>query len=155
MLVDKTYWATQLESPYSPSDDDINIYLKYKIQGSSLLLGCTHKLLIHTDYQLDIDPWFLSKNVIVGDWRNNKIFYNNIMGDGVLNFTEELTNDVLKMASTHCNRFVVRYFNERLPNMKIANYFTHPHELYIKPDTIEDQSVYSFLIWNFHAKNFN
>lgn len=155
MPVDKTYWATQLKPPYSPSDEDIDTYLKYKIRGSALLLGCTHKLLTHTDYQLDIDPWFLSKNVIVGDWRNNNIFYDNIIGDGVLNFTEELTNDVLLMANTHCKRLIVRYFNNRLPDMKIANYFSAPSEFKIKPHVVEDFSSHSFLIWNFYAKNDN
>jgi hypothetical protein len=153
MVVDKTYWSKEMIPPYGPSDKDIELCNSHKIDGSTLLLGCTHKLIAHTNYQLDIDPWYKAKTVIVGDWKNNVSFYENMVGDGVLNLSKDLTVSVLKMASKYSNRLIVRYFNRKLPEMKIADQFENPANLFIPPNIIKDFGIYSFLVWKFNEKN--
>lgn len=150
MNVGKDYWAKELPYPYSPSDDDFKIFKNHLKKGKTLLLGCTHKLIPITDYQMDIDPWYNSSTVIIQDWVTNNIFYDNIIGDGVLNFTKKLTDDVLKMCSKNCNFFMARVFNKKLPNMKIANYFPFTNDFEIKPNNIISFENYNFFSWNFY-----
>lgn len=146
---DKQYWSKELDYPLSPSIDDLTVYKKHLNQGSTLLLGCTHKLLNISDNQLDIDPWYESSTVIIGDWRDNKIYYENIIGDGVFNFTKELTDSVLLMASRYCKNLVVRCFNKKMPVMKIANFFPTSNDFDINPTKVYDFKDYNFYIWNF------
>jgi len=151
--VDKEYWRTQLTPPYSPNQHDVEIYYQNKIAGTTLLLGCTHLLLKLSDKQMDHDPWFASPTVIKLDWRLNTENYTNIIGDGVLNFTEELANGVLKMAQNRCQRLIVRSFNFKLPTMKIANYFADENTLSIKPSKTIKFAEYSFFIWDFQNED--
>lgn len=147
---DKQYWSKELECPLSPSMDDFNLFKNNLSQGKTLLLGCTHKLLDISDTQLDIDPWYEATTVIKGDWRDNKTYYDNIIGDGIFNFTKELTDAVLLMSSEYCRKLVVRSFNKKLPSMKIANYFPKPDDFEIKPNKVYMFGEYSFYIWNFN-----
>ena len=108
MIVDKTYWGSDLPLPLSPSDSDVEIYKRYLKEGTTLMLGCTKKLLPLSDKQLDLDPWYNGETVIVGDWVNNVDFYNNIIIDGGLCFNKKLCNDIVKMASNNCEIFISR-----------------------------------------------
>lgn len=146
---DKLYWKNQLHHPYSPCLHDVSVYQSYLLPGKTLLLGCTHLLIPISDNQLDIDPWYDSESVIIGDWRNNTCFYDNIIGDGVLNFTQQLTDGVLRMASTHSRRMVVRAFNHKLEKMLIADYFPTAADFSITPDVHKYFTDYSFYVWNF------
>ena len=101
---------------------------------------------------MDIDPWYEADTVIKADWRENNIFYDNIISDGALNLDRKLTQDVLRMAFVCSNRFVVRYFNYKLPGMKIANCFIEPESMEFSPDVVIRRQEYSFLVWNFNAK---
>ena len=76
-----------------------------------------------------------------------------MVGDGVLNLNKDLTISVLKMASKYSNRLIVRYFNSKLPEMKIADQFENPANLFIPPNIIKDFGIYSFLVWKFNEKN--
>lgn len=148
-FANREYWSKQLPPPYSPSTEDVKIYSENKLAGKTLLLGCTHSLLNLSDVQMDHDPWYASPTVITQDWRTNQEIYTNILGDGVLNFTEELTMAVLIMAQKKSQRLIVRSFNFKLPNMRIANYFPDEHTLSIKPSRSIKMTDYSFFIWDF------
>lgn len=150
MNVDKNYWKVELEVPYSPSENDFYVYKNNLAEGSTLLLGCTNLLIPLSNFQMDIDPWYEADTVIVDDWRNNKNFYNNIIGDGVLNFTKELTDEVLKMCQKNCNNFIVRCFNYKLPKMRIADYFPSYKDFEITPKSIMPFKDYTFYFWNFY-----
>jgi len=149
MMVDKTYWGSDLPLPLSPSDDDVDRYKRYKLEGSTLLLGCTKKLISISDRQLDIDSWYEADTVIKGNWIDNKHYYTNILLDGGLCFTKELCDDIIKMASNSCKRFIVRSFTRKLDTMRIANYFPTEKDFEIHPDMVIKESDYNFYIWVF------
>ena len=120
------------------------------VGGSSLLLGCTKGLIPLSDRQLDSDPWYDSSTVIVGDWRDNKHYYSNILLDGGLCFTKELCDDILEMASKNCKRFISRSFDKKLDIMKIAAHFPNENDFAIKPKFVAHMhGDYSFYVWEF------
>lgn len=150
MNADKNYWKLELEAPYSPSQNDFNIYKNNLIEGTTLLLGCTKILIPISNFQMDIDPWYEADTVIIDDWKNNKTFYSNIIGDGVLNFTKDLTDAVLRMCQSNCNKFTARCFNHKLSKMRVANYFPSYKDFEISPQTIMSFKDYTFYFWNFY-----
>lgn len=147
--MNKDYWSIELMHPYSPSHEDVNTYKNNIKKGTTLLLGCTHKLLSLSDFQMDIDPWYEASTVIVKDWIANDKFYNNMIGDGVFNFTKDLTEKIIKMSESHSEILIVRCFNKKLPNMKIANYFPTENDFVLKPSKTLKHQDYNFFIWNF------
>jgi len=147
--VDKSYWRTELVPPYSPSDEDVAFYRSKLGLGTTLLLGCTHKLLPLSTAQMDHDPWYEGSTVIISDWRENDISYDNMIGDGVLNFTKELTDSVLVMCSRKTKVFVARCFNRKLAKMRIADHFPSADEFCIRPSETVAQLDYSFHVWRF------
>lgn len=149
-MVDKTYWGSDLPLPLSPSDDDVLEFGFHLKKGTTLLLGCTKKLIPLSDRQLDNDPWYDGDTVIVGNWVNNKHFYTNIVIDGGLNFTKELCDSVVEMTSKSCKVFVARVFDYKLNSMRIANYFPKFEDFIIKPThTFKTEKDYTFYIWEF------
>lgn len=151
MSVDKEYWRIKLPLPYSPSPGDISIFRHHMEPGRTLLLGCTHDLIPLSDKQMDTDPWYENDTVIVQDWSTNVVFYTNIIGDGVLNFSKELTDSIIFMALGCCSRLIIRSFNRRLPNMKVAQYFPGVNDFTLAPDIVEVFDDYSFFIWKFQV----
>lgn len=149
MTVDKKYWASDLPLPLSPSDDDVEIYQNYLKEGTTLLLGCTKKLIPLSDRQLDCDPWYDGDTVIKGDWVKNQHYYTNIILDGGLCFTKELCDDIIEMVSKNCEVFITRSFRHRLPTMKIANHFPSVNDFKITPQLSITYEDYMFFIWKF------
>lgn len=148
-MLSKEYWSQDLPRPLSPSDEDVNIFRGNMVSGSSLLLGCTKKLLDLSDVQIDLDPWWIGPNTITGNWLDNNDFYENILCDGGLCFTKELTDGMLEMASKNCKVFITRSFTRKLPIMKIANYFPKQNDFEIVPTKVIVKEDYLFYIWNF------
>ena len=148
--MDKSYWSKELLYPLSPSNEDVEIYKESMTSGSTLLLGCTHKLIPISDFQMDIDPWYEAPTVIVKDWRINVTYYDNIIGDGVFNFTKELTDSILLMCEKNCRNLVIRSFKHKLPIMKIADYFPKENDFHIRPDLIDEYEDYNFFCWSFY-----
>lgn len=147
---DKEYWRIELPVPYSPSSLDVKIYKQYLLHGSVLLLGCTHKLINLSTNIMDIDPWYSDDpRVIVSDWRDNTCIYDNMIGDGVLNFNKSLCNDILNMASSCCERLIIRCFNHKLDKMVIADYFPSANDLAIEPSIKIERKDYNFYVWKF------
>ena len=152
MSVDKTYWGGDFPHPLAPNDNDVLTYKSNMRYGTTLLLGCTKKLISISDRQLDIDPWYVANTVIKGDWIDNKHFYTNIIIDGGLCFTKELTDKILTMASENCDYFIARVFNRKLDIMRIADYFPSFKDFAIKPKKYIREDDYTFYIWDFKNK---
>ena len=148
-MVDKNYWSSDLPLPLSPSDSDVEVYKNYLNRGTTLMLGCTRKLIPLSDRQLDSDPWYEADTVIKGDWIKNNHFYTNIILDGGLCFTKELCDSILKMSSNNCKRFIARSFTRKLDIMRIANYFPTEKDFEIHPDMVIKELDYNFYIWEF------
>lgn len=149
MSVDKNYWAEFLPHPLAPNDSDVSLFKTFMIDGTTLLLGCTRKLIQLSDRQLDIDPWLDIDSVIIGDWVDNKHFYTNILIDGGLCFNKELCDKIVKMASKNCKNFIARTFIEKLDIMKVADYFPLKDDFEIKPSMEITCGSYNFYIWRF------
>ena len=147
--VNKEYWSSELPRPLAPSDDDVEIFKKFMREGSTLLLGCTKKLIGLSEIQMDNDPWYDGDSVIKQDWVTNDVFFDNIIGDGVLNFTHELAEDIIQMCSKNCKIFVARVFNRKLPIMRIADNFPKPYDFTIPPSEVKIFDDYSFYVWRF------
>lgn len=148
-VVDKDYWASDIPLPLSPSDSDVDIYKDNMIKGKTLMLGCTKKLIPISNIQMDIDPWYESDTVIKQDWLTNDIYYDNIIGDGVLVFNKELSDSIVEMASKNCKIFISRVFTKKLSIMRIASYFPQPENFKIQPTKTLVFEDYSFYIWHF------
>jgi hypothetical protein len=118
-------------------------------EGSTLLLGCTIKLIPLSNRQLDIDPWYEADTVIVGEWTNNNHYYTNIIIDGGLNLTKELCDGVVEMASKNCKTFIARTYAQKLDIMRIADHFPQEGDFEIKPSMVVPCGSYNFFIWNF------
>jgi len=151
MNVNKEYWSTEFPSPYGPSEEDVLFFNETKVPGRTLLLGCTKNLIPITDIQMDIDPWYDGPNVITKDWLDNTDFYENIFGDGVLNFTKELEQNILEMASKHCKVFICRCFNYKLEKLRIATNFPDKDNFSITPTESKIFDDYSIHIWRFQT----
>ena len=147
--VNKAYWASDFPHPLAPSEEDAEIYKSYLLEGETLMLGCTKRLIPFSTWMMDIDPWLEAPNVIKQDWTTNSKHYTNIIVDGGLNFTKELADDILTMASQHSSVFVARSFNRKQPTMRIAAHFPRFDELMIKPDEVRMFEEYSFFVWRF------
>jgi FkbM family methyltransferase len=147
--VKKDYWASELPIPLSPSDSDVDIYKDNMIEGSTLMLGCTKKLIPISNIQMDIDPWYEAKTVIKSNWLDNRTYYGNIIADGSLSFTKELADGLVEMASKHCKVFIARTFTRKLDIMRIADNFPQPEDFKIPPTKTVKFEDYSFYIWQF------
>jgi hypothetical protein len=148
MNIGKEYWVSLLP-PLCPSDNDVKIFEEHLTDGTTLLLGCTKELLHLTSAQMDLEPFDFVPNPIVGDWTTNQQYYNNIIGDGVFNFTKELCEDVLHMCSNNCDRLIIRCFNRKLETMRIADYFPNMDMFPIRPNYVQMFNDYTFFIWDF------
>jgi len=149
----KDYWKVCLKPPYSPSEEDVEYFKHFLVGGTVLVLGCTHALLPISTHQMDIDPWFDGSNVIIQDWRDNNQFFDNMIGDGVFNFSNELTDSVLEMARKYTKKLIVRSFKRKLPKMIIADYFPKFSDFHIVPSVILEKESYNFFVWNFDHAN--
>ena len=146
--MDKNYWKDR-PYPLSPSEEDVLEYKSGMESGTTLLLGCTRNIIPLSDRQMDIDPWYDGDTVIIRNWTDNKDFYTNIIGDGVLNLSESLSESVLEMCSRCCSNLVVRPFNRKLPTMMVAEFFPDEDGFSIPPPKIRRKEDYPVYIWKF------
>lgn len=146
--IDKTYWKN-LSPPLSPNDDDVAFFQSHLLKGTTLLLGCTNKLINLSDFQMDLDPWYEASSVIQQNWCENNKYYQNIIGDGVLNLDSKLAEDIILMCKKNCKRFITRSFNRKLPIMKVASFFPNAGDFSISPSITLALDTYSFFVWDF------
>jgi hypothetical protein len=57
MGVGRDYWAS-LQPPLSPTEEDVEVFRRHMLDGTTLLLGCTRQLIPLSDVQMDLDPWY-------------------------------------------------------------------------------------------------
>jgi hypothetical protein len=144
------YWSREHPHPLAPNDDDVETYRELIGDAKSvLLLGNTPALMPLCTAAMDTDPFLDDVRVITQDWTTNAVRYDVIIGDGVLNFTASLAEQVLQMASQTSERFIARSFNDRLPIMRVADNFPSGTDFTIRPSKTIDRGQYSFLVWDF------
>lgn len=148
--VGRDYWAGAHARPLTPDEADVATYASL-LEGSKtrLLLGNTRALMPLCTAALDLEPFLEDVRVRTGDWTKNSEYFDAIFGDGVLNFTAELTAELLQMAGKHCKIFIVRSFDHHLPIMRIADYFGQPEDFEIEPSEVIRCDDYNFFIWRF------
>ena len=146
--IEKEYWAS-LVPPLSPSPEDVKIFKGELLNGTTLLLGCTREIIHLSDYQMDLDPLDFVTNPLVQDWTTNTTCYTNIIGDGVLNLSKQLCDDILDMCSKNCYKFTARCFNRKMDIMRVAEHFPGVDDFIIKPNGVKTFDDYTFYTWTF------
>ena len=137
------HWSN-LPYPLKPCDEEVKIYKKYKLDGTTLMLGSTLQLLDICDAAIDLAPRYNNPKITEGDWYNLTGGYDNIIADGAINLCSESLIDAVR---PHCRRFISRVFSKKLPPMKYAELFYSEFPNAIKVAEI-NQSCPIF-IWKF------
>ena len=146
MVDDKAYWKKPVGAP---SDKEVETYASLLRPGRVLLLGCTEKLLPMCNTALDLQPVFDIPKIVQMNWLDNKEFYTNIIGDGVLNLDKDLCHSLILMASTHCEQLIIRSFSHKLEGMKYACYFPGVEDFSIRPSRAVSFGEFVFFVWMF------
>jgi hypothetical protein len=144
-----SYWAN-LTPPLAPSEENVGMYKQLMLEGTTLLLGVTPQMFDLADAALDIDPFMMSDKVIIGNWLDNTSTFSNIIGDGCFNLlTIEQCDSLVQMASQYSKRLIVRSFNYRLEEMRIAEHFPSATDFKVPPTEVLSFKKYSFYVWSF------
>jgi len=151
-MVDKedyTYWAN-LKEPKIPNEYEVSLFEKYAI-GEVLLLGETKRLQQIADEGIDLFPTTFAKK---GDWYKMNMFYDTIIGDGVLNIN--IGMELLNSVKWNCNRFICRVFGNEIKDKyswKYANYF---YDEFLKAEkVIKTQKGCYTVVWDFTTERIN
>ena len=151
--VDSEYWSREHPHPLAPNAADVETYRELIGAASTrLLLGNTKALMPLCTAAMDTDPFLDDPRVITQDWTTNTVDYDVIFGDGVLNFTASLAEDLLTMASAHSSRFIVRAFSRRLPIMRVADFFPASTDFPVTPTEVVERNEYRFYVWSFDSQ---
>jgi hypothetical protein len=151
--VDSEYWSREHPHPLGPNVADVETYVELIGEaGSVLLLGNTKALMPLCTAAMDTEPFLDDPRVITQDWTTNAVDYDVIFGDGVLNFTQELTESLLTMARDHSSRFIARAFSRRLPIMRVADFFPSANDFSLPPTEVIERDEYRFYVWNFDSR---
>lgn len=154
MSVDRSYWSQVHPHPLAPDAADVAVYRGLLAEAKTvLLLGNTPALMDLCTTALDADPFLDDPKVITGDWRDNTELFDAVIGDGVLNFTPDLAEDILNMAQQHCTVFIARSFTRKLDIMRIADHFPGSEDFFICPSEVIERDKYNFFIWRFLENN--
>jgi hypothetical protein len=149
-VVNRDYWSGEHPRPLTPDAEDVDVFRSYIGEDDTvLLLGNTRLLMPLCTAAMDTDPFIDDPRVIQQDWTTNATQYDVIIGDGVLNFTADLADALIQMASQHCRTFVARSFSTRLPIMRIADNFPIATDFAIAPNEVIERDLYRFYIWQF------
>jgi hypothetical protein len=149
-MVDSNYWSGEHPRPLTPNAEDVEVYRSFIDDGHTvLLLGNTRLLMPLCTAAMDAEPFLDDPRVITQDWTTNTVRYDVIIGDGVLNFTADLAQQLLDMASKSCSTFVARSFSQRLDIMRIADNFPTADDFVIAPSEVIERDLYRFFVWHF------
>lgn len=149
--ISKAYWAT-LTPPLAPSEADVSIFSENLLPGFTCLLGVTKELAVISDKAIDKDPYNWTRiYTVVQDWLDIREYSDNYIGDGVLNIMSmEDCNTLVTTLSEWSKRLIVRVFNEKTPEMRVAFNFPVPTDFDIEPTSVIDCDGYKFFIWDFN-----
>ena len=140
-----------LVPPLSPNNYEVEIFKQYvnkfRTEKKCLLLGFTKELIDFADIAIDIDPPpNCDKKIKTDDWFNINEYHDIIIGDGCINM---VGGNLVEHLSHFCGTLVIRFFMEKLPDMKYATRFRY-NTPFLLPDTIiETQPLCKILIWHF------
>ena len=144
---------SNLSPPLAPNDYEVGIFKKYvidsigKSEKGCLLLGFTKELIHLADEAVDINPPpNCNKKIRSDDWFNINQYYDVIIGDGCINMVGGKLIDHL---SQFCGTLVIRFFMDKLPDMKYATRFRHNTPFLLPDVIIETQPLCKILIWYF------
>lgn len=144
-----SYWGS-LIPPLAPSSNDVKIFLDNIIGDNVLLLGCTKSLLPISSIALDQDPYYSDSKIVIGDWLENTICVDTIIGDGCMNIlTQDDANNLVSMAKNHSSRLIIRSFISYFPIMKVAFNFPTIESFDKKPTVVYKDNFAQFFIWDF------
>lgn len=139
--------------PLAPNSSEIEIYNRYVKQiktdnkKTCLLLGFTKELIDLSDVAIDIDPPPNSNaKIITDDWFNINTYYDIIIGDGCINM---VGGKLIEHLSQFCGTLVIRFFMDKLSEMKYATRFRHNTPFLLPDEIIETQPSCKILIWHF------
>ena len=146
---DINHW-TNLVPPAAPSDEDFKVYQRLLVGNNILLLGSTKALLPLATVAYDLCPKYEDSKIVDRDWLSIDSHFDTIIGDGVFNLGYDFGKDLLKVVSTHCNRFIVRCF--LVPPIQPPKYaisFPLPEQFEITPAVVAVAPKYNFYMWDF------
>ena len=116
-----------------------------------LLLGFTKELQPLCTEFIDINPnhpYIKDSRSITGNWYFNiSEQYDVIIGDGVLNL---VSGSLVKHLSKYCKRLIIRFFVEKIDNMRYATWFRNNTEFLLPDKIITTQPKCKMLIWDFN-----
>lgn len=120
LIQDTQHWQN-LKPPLCPNVEEIKIY-KDLVEGMNpvCMLGMTKELMQLCDYMVDLNPIEVPKKVIKSDWFSLEECADAIIGDGVINLTN---NKLIEKMRKLCNKLICRVFTKKLPGMKYAQNF--------------------------------
>lgn len=149
--VDRDYWAGEHPRPMTPDASDVAVFVEEIGDARTvLLLGNTRALMPLCTAAMDIDPFLEDPRVIKQDWRTNTVSYDAMIGDGLLNFDQDFTREILDMAQGYCHSLVVRTFTRHLPPMRVATFFPQPEDFHVQPSGARfSPEGYAFYTWIF------
>ena len=142
---DLNFWCN-LEWPAAPDHRDVEVYQQH-CNGSVLLLGSTEILLPLCTQAWDLEPKYPDARIQNRDWLTLDQHYDTIMGDAVLCFSRQFTQQLLPVILAHSDVFITRSFVKPDWQTKYANYFPTVEMLTPVPEQININEVYKFYIW--------
>lgn len=138
---------SSLSPPLSPNNEEVEIYKKYASSHKSiLLLGYTKELLDLATIAIDINP-IENDKVVKGDWFDIEDKYDVIIGDGVLNLVGGTLADKF-IEKKLCKTLIIRFFPEKLENMRYATYFKDELILNNHPTFIIPTNKSCIFVWD-------
>ena len=143
---DLNFWCN-LEWPAAPDHRDVEVYQQY-CNESVLLLGSTEILLPLCTQAWDLEPKYPDARIQNRDWLTLDQHYDTIIGDAVLCFTSEFTQQLLPVIRANCDTFITRSFLRPDWKTTYAEYFPHAADLTPVPEQIPINEVYTFYLWN-------
>jgi len=136
---------SNLSPPLSPNKEEIEIYKTHiPVNSTVLLLGYTKELLDLADTAIDINP-IPHEKVKRGNWFDITDVYDVIIGDGVLNLAGGIL--VEKLLKYTRKILIIRFFPEKLKEMKYATHFKETLINIKEPDIVIPTNESCILIW--------
>ena len=144
---DPDYWQNLDKNGHVkvvPVDEEVRAYRRMSIGDRRLLLGETKQLMPWCTEAVDMYPCGEYEKTFQGDWMNLDGHWDTIMGDGAINL---VGIELVEAVRPHCDRLVVRVFEEWIHEWKYATHF--PTQFPGALTTYRIQEGTRMVIWDF------